>query len=144
MRICCLGTLCGTCHVFVVCLVYIFCLCCIWCSIQEFLLSTFCDDSQILPSRYALSLLTHFVIRSLSWAMYRAFVVVTLCYSCAIDLDVCVWNVFVQGKLMKYVSHTIFTISSIVVIATILIVYFTSNNYMTVVLSIVVIYIDFS
>ena len=45
---------------------------------------------------------------------------------------------------MKYVSHTIFTISSIVVIATILIVYLTSNNYMTVVLSIVVIYIDFS
>ena len=74
----------------------------------------------------------------------RLLLFVTLCYSCAIDLDVCVWNVFVQGKLMKYVSHTIFTISNIVVIATILIVYFTSNNYMTVVLSIVVIYIDFS
>ena len=74
----------------------------------------------------------------------RSLLFVILCYSCAIHLDVCVWNLFVQGKLMKYVSHTIFTISSIVVIATILIVYFTSNNYMTVFLSIVVIYIDFS
>ena len=58
----------------------------------------------------------------------RSLLFVILCYFSAIKFDFCVWNVFVQGKLMKYVSHTIITISSIVVIVTVIIFHFTSSS----------------